>query len=345
MGRNVIKDGYKLIWDDYNIIVEDATSSNATFNIWGLDLDGTMQGAGGVGGLLAVQKGDAVYQPVYDANGNISEYVSSDGVIVAHYAYSSFGKLLMENDNICFTHRFSTKPYCVKTELVEFEFRKYSPNIGRWCSRDMVAFANQYQFVYNSVLSYYEFLGLYGNPVTGPGGINWGPANPYDPGGGLCPDGPDQPWYDNLPDCPCSIPIGENGCPDPAGAGPGWTSPSSTTHEGGAWEIRSEPNAKGAGQQCVYDSAGKLINDGPGAGTPDRISPSPNKVINDIKCWNHGGLIRSAKHFLADGWQWLFGTEFDHWTHPPNQGKDGNGKPCPPNDGSDAPPKKCNSCK
>lgn len=110
-------------------------------------------------------------------------------------------------------------------------------------------------------------------------------------------------------------------------------------------EIVYQPVCDANGQQCVYDSAGKLINDGPGAGTPDRISPSPNKVINDIKSWNHGGLIRSAKHFLADGWQWLFGTEFDHWTHPPNQGKDGNGNPCPPNDGSDAPPKKCNSCK
>lgn len=159
MGRNVVNDGAKFIWDDYNVIVEDAASSNATFNIWGLDLDGTMQGAGGVGGLLAVQKGDAVYLPIYDANGNISEYVSSDGVIVAHYTYSSFGKLLMENDNICFTHRFSTKPYCVKTELVEFEFRKYAPNVGRWCNRDIIEVVPLYCMVYNRLVLEVDLLG------------------------------------------------------------------------------------------------------------------------------------------------------------------------------------------
>ena len=136
MGRNVIKDGAKFIWDDYNIIIEDAASSNATFNTWGLDIDGTMQGAGGVGGLLAVEKGDAVYLPAYDANGNVTEYVTVDGVVAAHYAHSAFGKALMAEDSIGFSHRFSTKPYCPKTGLVEFEFRKYAPNVGRWMSRD-----------------------------------------------------------------------------------------------------------------------------------------------------------------------------------------------------------------
>ena len=154
MGRNVIKGGAKFIWDDYNIIVEDAASSNATFNTWGRDVDGTIQGAGGVGGLLAVEKGGAVYMPAYDANGNVTEYVDTEGVIAAHYAYSTFGKQLLAEDEIGFTYRFSTKPYCLKTGLVEFEFRKYMPNVGRWCSRDVVEFANQYLFVYNSVLAY-----------------------------------------------------------------------------------------------------------------------------------------------------------------------------------------------
>ena len=98
--------------------------------------DGTMQGAGGVGGLLAVEKGGAVYLPAYDANGNVTEYVDADGVIAAHYAYLVFGKQLLTEDDIGFTHRFSTKPYCPKTLLVEYECRKYAPNVGRWASRD-----------------------------------------------------------------------------------------------------------------------------------------------------------------------------------------------------------------
>ncbi len=32
--------------------------NSSTDNVWGLDLDGTLQGAGGVGGLLAVQRSD-----------------------------------------------------------------------------------------------------------------------------------------------------------------------------------------------------------------------------------------------------------------------------------------------
>ncbi len=41
------------------------------------------------------------------------------------------------------------------------------------------------------------------------------------------------------------------------------------------WEIRKQyGNAVWSpGQQCVYDSAGKLINEGSGAGTPDLVSP------------------------------------------------------------------------
>jgi len=340
MGRNVVNDGAKFIWDDYNVIVEDAASSNATFNTWGLDLDGTMQGAGGVGGLLAVQKGDAVYLPIYDANGNISEYVSSDGVIVAHYAYSSFGKLLMANDEISFTHRFSTKPYCAKTELVEFEFRKYAPNVGRWSSRDVVEFANQYPFVYNSTLVYYEFLGLYGNPVAGPGGINWGPSSPYEPKGPFTPPPPeDTSWAQNLPNCPCNIPIEPSGCPNPTGAGDGWSSPERTGHNGGSWEIRSMPNAAGAGQQCVYDAAGNLINKGSGAGTPDRYSPN--------------GFFYTIKHFIVDVLPYYqnlykYGPNaaeiFDHRDHPVNPGADSNGYPCPLNDGSDNPPLPCTNC-
>ena len=116
------------VWDDWNIIreiVREGGSATVTDNVWGLDLDGTLQGAGGVGGLLAVIKSDCVatnsslvtrssslYLPTYDANGNISEYVSTNGEIVAHYDYSPFGETLIESGPLAdsFTHRFSTKP-------------------------------------------------------------------------------------------------------------------------------------------------------------------------------------------------------------------------------------------
>ena len=342
MGRNVIKDGAKFIWDEYNIIVEDAASSDATFNTWGLDLDGTMQGAGGVGGLLAVEKGDAVYLPAYDANGNVTEYIDGAGAIAAHYTYSAFGKQLLAVDDMGITHRFSTKPYCPKTLLVEYEFRKYAPNVGRWCSRDVVESANQYAYIQNSIFWQFEFLGLYGVKTALGGNNIFRPFVPFDSGlpfsglpFGSVLDG-DTSWTDDLPDCPCSIPMMFNLCPDPAGAGEGWTSPGLTGHKGGSWEIRSDPNYLGASQQCVYDAVGNLINEDSGAGTPDRFAPT-----GFFGLLRHGFFDVSSYHvnnvFLGPE----AAEKIDHAQHPPNKGKDGDGNPCPPNDGLLAPPNEC----
>ena len=59
-------------------------------HLWGTDLSGTLQGAGGVGGLLAVHiqnPQSSIYYPTCDGNGNISEYLGLDGTIAAHFEY------------------------------------------------------------------------------------------------------------------------------------------------------------------------------------------------------------------------------------------------------------------
>ena len=155
-GSDTLVKSTTYLWDGWNIIRETqwpVTSDQwsvgplatnhyplVTDYVWGLDLDGTLQGAGGVGGLLAVVRDDGVFLPTYDANGNVSEYVSTDGSIVAHYDYSPFGETLIESGDLAstFTHRFSTKPWCPVTGLYEYQMRKYRPKIGRWLSRDPV---------------------------------------------------------------------------------------------------------------------------------------------------------------------------------------------------------------
>ena len=171
------------LWDGWNIIRESRVSglashvsglvSNGTHNLWGLDLDGTMQGAGGVGGLLAVVREDGeTYIPTYDANGNVSEYVSAaDGSVAAHYDYSPFGETLVASGPLAssFTHRFSTKPYCSVTGFCEYQMRKYNPNLGRWMSRDMLLDSvkyvdseerSMYEYVFcnNSTTQYFDFV-------------------------------------------------------------------------------------------------------------------------------------------------------------------------------------------
>jgi RHS repeat-associated protein len=142
----------RYVWDGYNIaaeiVIDEVTSAtNVTYYTWGLDLSGTLQGAGGVGGLLAVTTSDlaqpdslTTYYPSYDANGNITEYVDGNGAVVAHYEYSPFGEIVTQSGDMAdtFTHRFSTKPWCPITGLSEYELRKYSPDLGRWLSRDPI---------------------------------------------------------------------------------------------------------------------------------------------------------------------------------------------------------------
>ena len=147
-------------WDVFNIIKE-TENGIATYNIWGLDVDGTMRGAGGVGGLLAVAKSGNFYTPTYDANGNITEYIAADGNIVAQYQYSAFGEIISQS-GMPFTHRFSTKPYCTTTGLIEYQFRKYDPALGSWLSRDPIEEAggiNLYAFCGNDGISTTDYVG------------------------------------------------------------------------------------------------------------------------------------------------------------------------------------------
>jgi hypothetical protein len=52
--------------------------------VWGEDLSGTMQGAGGVGGLLMVRHGGQSYVPLMDGN---------EGTVARHFLFASAKKL------------------------------------------------------------------------------------------------------------------------------------------------------------------------------------------------------------------------------------------------------------
>jgi YD repeat-containing protein len=158
----------KYVWDDYNIIAEHVITNgfeNITYNVWGLDLSGTLQGAGGVGGLLSVHKDNDVYFPAYDANGNITEYISSSGTIAVHREYSAFGETTVLTGALpdLFTHWWSTKPWCIVTELSEYIYRKYKTDYGRWLSPDPLSEIfprEKYIFLGNSAIIHYDLFGL-----------------------------------------------------------------------------------------------------------------------------------------------------------------------------------------
>ena len=155
------------------------------FYTWGLDISGTMGGAGGVGGLLGVDirrnifsVGDPElphsFYPSYDGNGNIIAYHHYTGSKVAHLAYSPFGEILEkeitndETNNVfaipyTLTRGFSTKRYNENTRLVAYEYRFYDPELGRWLNRDPIAEdggLNLYGMVGNDPVNNVDVLGL-----------------------------------------------------------------------------------------------------------------------------------------------------------------------------------------
>ncbi|TXI90111.1 MAG: hypothetical protein E6Q40_01355, partial [Cupriavidus sp.] len=137
------------IWDGWNLVGElDYTSATGAHQprrtyAWGLDLSGSEQGAGGIGGLVIQRdatSGDG-YFPAYDPNGNLTTLVkSSDGTVGASYSYDPYGNLLSSTGTYASTNRvrFSTKYFCPEVGLYYYGYRFYNPVQGRWVNRDPI---------------------------------------------------------------------------------------------------------------------------------------------------------------------------------------------------------------
>jgi RHS repeat-associated protein len=113
--------------------------------LWGLDLSGSPQGAGGVGGLLAVSDQSTINsQPSthfvsYDGNGNVAAFVNaSDGTVSANYEYGPFGELIRASGQMANANplRFSTKYQDDETDLLYYRYRHYSASMGKSLARD-----------------------------------------------------------------------------------------------------------------------------------------------------------------------------------------------------------------
>ena len=155
-------------YDGWNLIEERIAYANGTASTiryyWGKDLSGTLQGAGGVGGLLYLMVDSAVYVPFYDHNGNITRYLDANGNTVAQYTYDAFGKIIAQSGSLAdfFRHRFSTKYYDAETGLYYYGYRFYHPDLMHWLNRDPIGEsggANLYCFVQNASTFAYDAFG------------------------------------------------------------------------------------------------------------------------------------------------------------------------------------------
>jgi RHS repeat-associated core domain len=160
---------HSYIYDGWNLIHEivepigGGTASEIQY-FWGTDLSGTLQGAGGVGGLIAVSIDGQYYFPCYDNNGNITAYVSESGAAVTEYVYDAFGNTITRSGTMpdAFRYRFSTKYFDSETGLHYYGYRFYSSELGRWINRDPIeedGGANLCAFVGNNGINLFDLLG------------------------------------------------------------------------------------------------------------------------------------------------------------------------------------------
>lgn len=150
---------------------------------WGEDLSGTLQGAGGIGGLLrativeastnGTRKTAHEHTFSYDSNGNVILLTDGLGRETGRYAYDAFGKTLTATGPAAQLnrYRFSTKPMEEESGLVYYGYQYYDPVTGRWPSRDPIGElggVNVYGMVGNRAIVIWDYLGLDGSSEETP---------------------------------------------------------------------------------------------------------------------------------------------------------------------------------
>jgi RHS repeat-associated protein len=158
----------RYVWDAQVLLaVLDHTNGLVMSFMRGLDLSGSLQGAGGVGGVLAVSfKTNGTHFFCYDGNGNVAALVSAtSGSESARYEYGPFAEPVRMTGPLAKPNpiRFSTQYADDVTGDLKYLFRDYRSDMGRWYSRDPIeenAGPAVYVFVKNRVPRLTDSLGL-----------------------------------------------------------------------------------------------------------------------------------------------------------------------------------------
>jgi len=165
----------------------------------GTDLGGSLQRAGGIGGLLArtdnskLAIGDSFASAFYhaDGNGNVTALMYSSQMLAAKYLYDPYGNTLAMSGPLASAnhYRFSSKEWNDNDGLYYYGYRFYDPSLQRWPNRDpfgelgfetakrekarqpviwglfrkdviLTSIPNQFEFVQNSPLFEIDLFGL-----------------------------------------------------------------------------------------------------------------------------------------------------------------------------------------
>lgn len=168
---------------DGKVVLQERDVNNLPVTTYtrGLDLSGTLQGAGGIGGLLARSDRTSVvpyilsaqnsspnsaFNSYYlsDVNGNVTGLVAPTGVLLAHYQYDPFGNMLSMGGLMADVnkYRFSSKEWNSNAGIYCYGERFYDPNLQRWLNKDPIGEQggiNLFGFVFNDPMYWVDHYG------------------------------------------------------------------------------------------------------------------------------------------------------------------------------------------
>lgn len=173
-GTWVVAGETRYIYDGM-VVVQERNSSNVPTVSYtrGNDLSGSLQGAGGIGGLLARSSGyntsTGAWSTQYfyhaDGNGNVTYLVSPAGVLGATYKYDPFGNTISSSGSISSAnvYRFSSKEMHSGSGMYYYGYRWYNPDLQRWMNQDPIqerGGINLYRYNGNNSISVVDAWGL-----------------------------------------------------------------------------------------------------------------------------------------------------------------------------------------
>ncbi|MBQ6705528.1 MAG: RHS repeat-associated core domain-containing protein [Opitutales bacterium] len=112
---------------------------------------------------LALQKDGTWFTYGYDITKNICEVFGPAGYIRTAYSYTPFGSVSASENGVVQNFQWSSEFYDSELDLVYYNYRHYSPSLGRFLSRDPIAEQgglNLYAFVGNRISYLTDLLGL-----------------------------------------------------------------------------------------------------------------------------------------------------------------------------------------
>ena len=142
-------------------------------------MSGSLEGAGGIGGLLArtahsganvATLSHAFYHA--DGNGNITYLIKPDQVIGASYTCDPFGRTIASSGTLASANvqRFTSKMWVGNNvDLYYYGYRFYDPVTQRWLNRDLLEEGdgvNLYAFLSNDSINLIDPYGLASDSVS-----------------------------------------------------------------------------------------------------------------------------------------------------------------------------------